>query len=180
MGREGERWRGKREAEGRNPQQRSWGGTCGGGQSGARAAAPTTFTRGTGDLRARGAPLPARPPSYIGETCPRRRPRCACAAGSGRGAAREGKRGATAAAATARGMKGVVGGGGGPGSAGGDGGGGHVGPGRSTVLFRQAGDPKLSAGRGRPTAPLREVPVRKLPATSATCCWTLNRTVFKH
>lgn len=152
-GEEGERRRGKTETEGRKPQRRSWGGTCGGGRSGARAAAPTTFTRGTGDLRARGAPLPARPPSYIGETCPRHRPRCACAAGSGRGAAREGKRGATAAAATARGMMGVVGGGDGPGSTGGAGGGGYAGPSRSTVLFRKAGDPKLSVGQGRLTAP---------------------------
>lgn len=70
MGREGERRRGRREAEGRNPQRRSWGGTCGGGRSGARAAAPTTFKRGTGNLRARGAPLPARPPSYIGRLAP--------------------------------------------------------------------------------------------------------------
>lgn len=180
MGREGERRRGKREAEGRNPQRRSWSGTCGGGRSGARAAAPTTFTRGTGDLRARGAPLPAQPPSYIGETCPRRRPRCACAAGSGRGAALRG---------TGRDGSGRDGAG-------------HEGSCRRWRWLRRRGrrrrrwlrrpypehgpllpgrgSEEVSAGQGRSTALFWAVPVRKLPVTSATCCWTLNHTVFKH
>lgn len=110
MGREGDRRQGKRgEAEGRKPQRRSWGGTCSGGRPGAWAAVPTTFTRETGNLRARGAPLPAQPPSYIRDTCPEHRLPCACAAGSGRGAAAGGT-GHDGHGATLPGTTGLVGG----------------------------------------------------------------------
>lgn len=91
MGREGERRRG--ETRGGNRSGAPEAGPVAAGRPGARAAAPTTFRRETGNLRARGAPLPARPPSYIRETCPGRRLSCACAADSGRGATAGGGRG---------------------------------------------------------------------------------------
>lgn len=46
-------------------------------------------------------------------------------------------------------------------------------PGRAAGALRRAGP-------SHPTALFPRVPVRKLPKTSATCCWTLSHTVFKH
>jgi len=179
VGREGERRRGKRgEAEGRTPRRRSWGGSCGGGRSGAWAAAPTTFTRETGNLRARGAPLPARPPSYIRETCPGHHLPCACAAGSGRGAmAGGGGRDATATAGTALGTAGLVGGGtcrrrrrqcgrrrplrwGGALSC------------RPRRCPGEAGDPEPSPQAGQPRCP---APRPETRGNLSTCCCSLNQ-----
>ncbi|KAM9634720.1 uncharacterized protein ACIBXB_015862 isoform 1-T2 [Morphnus guianensis] len=149
-------------------------------EPGAWAAAPTTFKRETGDLRARGAPLPARPPSYIRETCPGRRLPCACAADSGRDQRRGRRRGgegwgATVTSATALGTAGLVGCGGGPGRAGGGGGCWAVpsrwGGGRSpSTAWIRPGTPTPLPRLGRPIAHRPG----ETPAVPATCCRPLN------
>lgn len=181
MGREGERRREKRgEAKGRKPQRRSWGGTCSDGRPGAWAAVPTTFTRETGNLRARGAPLPAQPPSYIRDTCPEHRLPCACAAAdSGRGATAGGT-GNDGNGATMLSTTGLVGG--------------WLRPGQRWRRWRCAvwgrrerfspaerpDSPPFFPGRAAPlpSAALRELCGCKPAAGSAACCWPLNPRTF--